>query len=291
MTTNERISAQSLYHPGRATLLAHASEVVYRGPARVESMTQRHWGESDFRFFDIDSTQCSLAANYDEIVVCFRGTEKKLDDWVIDLDCSLVSGPLGGKVHQGFYDALAMVWGALHETVAKLMAERPRQLWLTGHSLGGALAMLAAAKWTDEGMPVTGIHTFGQPRVGDNEFARNYDFKLRQRSFRHVNHLDIVTRTPPRAMGYSHAGTLVYFTENGEVEHDGTWWRKFLSGWCGAFENILDWCGEGVRDHRMTEYVAILESIAPAMAPQGAPRLSLYAPPGSLLAPRRRRAA
>ena len=260
------INAQAQYEPTVATRLAHAALEAYEPPAAVEKMAKIYWGpHCQVWFFNVESTQCGVVANEEEVLVCFRGSEKRLEDVLVDLDFSLVPGPLGGSVHAGFYDGLTLVWSSLDELVLGLMAERPRRLLVTGHSLGGALATLAAAQWRQQGQAVHAVYTYGQPRSGDSEFARAYDLALRARSFRLVNNLDAVTRVPPRAMGYSHMGTLVYFDNQGSPHHGIQWWRNFLNGWCGAIENILDWCGEGLRDHRMVHYLERLAFLAPAM--------------------------
>lgn len=260
------ITAAAQYEPTLATRLAHASLESYQSAAVVEKMAQTYWGpHCQVWFFNVESTQCALIANEEELVVCFRGSESKMEDWLVDLDFTLVPGPLGGLVHGGFYDGLSLVWSSLDEVVRGLMAERPRKLLITGHSLGGALATLAAAQWKADGQEVNAVYTYGQPRSGNNEFGRAYNLALRSRSFRLVNNLDVVTRIPPRSVGYSHMGTLVYFDDQGSPRHGMEWWREFLNGWYGAIDNILEWCGEGVRDHRMANYVERLAVLAPAM--------------------------
>lgn len=52
-------------------------------------------------------------------------------------------------------------------------------LWLTGHSLGGAMATLAAAWLAERKIPFSGAYTFGQPRVGDDNFQVAFDTKLK----------------------------------------------------------------------------------------------------------------
>lgn len=60
---------------------------------------------------------------------------------------------------------------------------RTRSVWFTGHSLGAALATLAA----DLFEPARGVCTLGSPRVGDVAFATLFDARFRQRSARYVN--------------------------------------------------------------------------------------------------------
>jgi hypothetical protein len=76
-----------------------------------------------------------------------------------------------------------------------------RSLWITGHSLGGALAMLTAAFLANvQNHPLAGVYTFGQPRVGDPVFQRRYDETLGDITFRCVNNCDPVPHLPPREL-------------------------------------------------------------------------------------------
>lgn len=261
------IDAKHQFDIRRAKQLCEASEAVYLAPEEIETLAHERLACSEFLFFDVQSTQCFLSANYDELIICFRGTESRLEDWVVDLDFSLVDGPFGGKVHEGFLDGLSLVWSALDYEVRRLLAERPRRLYVTGHSLGGALANLAAAMWAQQEVPVSGVYTYGQPRTGDCKYGRQFNLALRHCAFRIVNDLDIVTRTPPRSMGYTHNGTLIYLTEEG-AEDDMRWWQRFLGGWGGTIETILDWCGEGVEDHRITNYFSQLDRLAAKERPR-----------------------
>jgi triacylglycerol lipase len=219
-----------------------------------------------------------------------------LEDWIADLDFELVSGPWQGKVHAGFYDALSCVWRMLDADVERLLTEGPRQLWVTGHSLGAALASLAVSRWLEGGRPVAGLYTFGQPRTGDRTFARHFDFAFRPYTFRVVNHLDVVTRTPPRSLGYWHLGTFIYLTETGQLSSDFGWWQRFLQGWQGAIETILDWGAEGLQDHRLQGYRRALDRAGSqpgggAAVPAQPPVLLPYPrSAGPLIRPRRRAA-
>jgi hypothetical protein len=142
----------------------------------------------------------------------------------------------------------------LEREVRRLQAERQRCLLVAGHSLGAALAALAVARWLAADVPVSGLFAFGQPRTGDGKFARHFDFAFRPYAFRIVNDRDIVTRTPPRSLGYRHLGTFIYLTDSGDVADDVGWWQQFLDGWQGAIESITEWGGGGIEKHGMACY-------------------------------------
>ena len=140
----------------------------------------------------------------DMAVVSFRGTEN-IRDWETNLQYSQTpaASPYpavnesGGRVHQGFLDAFMSV----REQIAQYL---PRAegvpIYITGHSLGGALATLGAVYLS--GWGPAACYTFGAPRVGDKEFSK----RLQTSVYRVVNPLDTVPRVPARSQGYCHAG-------------------------------------------------------------------------------------
>ena len=145
------------------------------------------------------------------MLIAFRGTES-LGDWITDL--SVFSDPWRpfGSAHSGFLEA----YGFVRQTIASVVAEPgpARKLWITGHSLGGALATIAAAELKDT-IAIRGVHTFGQPRLVDEQAQRFFARHFADRFFRFVNDDDLVTRIPP---GYEHVGRLVHFDEQGNVQ-------------------------------------------------------------------------
>ncbi|WP_437551908.1 lipase family protein [Sorangium sp. So ce367] len=103
------------------------------------------------------------------------------------------------------------------------VANNPPAFYITGHSLGGALAVLAGAILhrdddfsTRFGSAVRGIYTYGQPMVGDSTFAREHKDNIGTILFRHVYERDIVPRLPPITMGrFEHIGREYHSTETG----------------------------------------------------------------------------
>lgn len=297
MTASRYLNATHYFDLATALQLASAAELVYADPHKVERTVIEGWRYSHFCFLDVEATQCLVAADAESILVCFRGTEAdRPEDWIADLDFDLVDGPLGGCVHEGFYDALSCVWHLLDKEVGRLQDDSRRSLWVTGHSLGAALAALAVARWCEAGRPVSGLYTFGQPRTGDCTFTRNFDFDFRPHAFRIVNNLDVVTRTPPRSLGYEHHGTFIYFTDSGALSDDVRWWQRFLDGWQGAVDMILDWGREGIQDHGIGAYRQQIETaLRNPTKPRAADDVEASRPPraepaAAVIRPRRRAA-
>jgi hypothetical protein len=114
-----------------------------------------------------------------------------------------------GRVHLGFRQAFDVIRPRLDATLARLTPGRT--LWFCGHSLGAALATLAAGHYVG----TRGVSTLGSPRVGDTVFARAFDAKLSGRSLRYVNGNDLVTHVP--RVGYKHVELGRFIAPDGSV--------------------------------------------------------------------------
>ena len=246
------------YRGSNALLLAKASLLAYKPEKEIQNETQR-WGCTNSMFFNRKGTQAYLTGNDDMLILAFRGTEQKLEDWMTDAKMKLTDGP-GGKVHRGFHRALKNVWQDIRKALDEFRG-KGQSIWITGHSLGAALATLAAATLGDdkEDIPVNGIYTFGQPRVGDRTFARNYNQDFGEIAFRFVNNNDVVTRVPPRTFGYRHVGRFLYIDSKHRLQDDIHWWNHFLDRLRGRREDFGKLGTDGIKDHGMERYIARLE--------------------------------
>jgi len=188
--------------------LAQISDSAYlEGPLLEATLTK--WGFARLEEIRRESMFACVASNDDVLVVAFRGTSDAVD-WLVNAD--LRSTRLEhGWAHRGFYQA---VQNLLEQTnrAAEAQGLGHKRLWITGHSLGGALALLFAYDCLQNDVQPAGVVTFGQPMVVDGSLALYLNEKLRDRYVRLVNGGDIVTRMVPR---YSHCGNLVWFTGDG----------------------------------------------------------------------------
>jgi len=206
------------YDPRNALSLGHASDLAYKPEPEVQQQVS-DWGFSHVRFFSDNGTQAYFAARNDLQILVFRGTEpQRPEDILTDADCRLITAH-GGRVHKGFHDALKSVITPVAAEIRTLPGNS-RKLWLTGHSLGGALATLAVIALDTHGIHTDGISTYGQPRSGDAAFARAYRNRSNGRSYRHVNFHDCVTMLPLPIMGYRHVGWEKYFDAQGNLYHE-----------------------------------------------------------------------
>ncbi len=170
-----------------------------------------------------------IASRGPELFLVFRGTVT-VEEWVRNLRFTLAPYLLSGmgKVHEGFLETYGFVRQRVQEALSA--QERGKRLFIAGHSLGGALATLAApdvSQATPFPSPV--VYTYGSPRVGDRAFAEAWNQAHAARAFRIVNTSDIVPSIPlpvPFAgvLGgfFTHVETPVDFTiqeENLEKNH------------------------------------------------------------------------
>ena len=197
--------------------LAEVSTLVYADEDFVRTRFSKA-GLPQVRFFDKQSTQCFVANNDQFAIVAFRGSEiwkkkekfdlnKVMADLKADVDIRLTDWPQGGKVHRGFKEALEEVWLDLLPYIRQLDG-KGCNIWMTGHSLGAALATLCAGRYGN----VQAVYTFGSPRVGNDFFKEQYGVN----TYRIVNNDDIVARVPPPG-AYRHVGELKFIDSDGII--------------------------------------------------------------------------
>ena len=265
---------EAAYQAVNAWWLAELSRLVYKqeddeteDPAhtgrRKNALKTAHLQEAQFFNSDV-GTQCAVVTPEpgsgldDFAVLVFRGTHNLLD-WLTNVKVLPRAWDGPGKVHAGFRDAFESVWQAVDAFLDTIAGP----VFYTGHSLGGALATLAAARRAPQA-----LYTFGAPRTGDAAFARalHTSGNIRVPTFRVVNNRDLVTRVPPVDLGFMHAGAVHYFTHDGrrlvnpsrdEMEVDRKQEDPFqdAAGWLERFGRPP----ESFADHSSCNYVTLLE--------------------------------
>lgn len=190
--------------------LAEAALAAYWGPADGIAMFTAAGCDCEYLDDTPTSTECFLAWRDSWLLVAFRGTQSgQWKDVVTDAAAVLVPWP-AGNVHAGFKRSLDAIWPALEARLDALSAGRT--VWFCGHSLGAALATLAADRY-----PATrGVATFGSPRVGDFVFANAFSARFKGKSLRYVNDHDIVTHVPP-PVGYKHVDARRTIAPDGTI--------------------------------------------------------------------------
>lgn len=193
---------ESEFHWNTAMSTVLASHIAYFDKVQARQ-TCDSWGLKNCHFIARDNTECFVAGDGNIAIVAFRGTETLLADWLTDLN-AIGTTKTYGRVHRGFWAAFQGVADLLDAAIADLGAPT---LVLTGHSLGGALAVIAAAEWLNK-YRIGSIYTYGQPAAGKGYFTGFMQENFDNRFYRFVNDDDIVPMVPPL---YHHTGQLYHF--------------------------------------------------------------------------------
>lgn len=210
--------------------MADYSLLAYCGQPEVEQVLNKLLGQQnhtlDWINSDDTNTQGFAVATEGYVLIAFRGTEfprptsvlkspSELRDMATDILTDIKKLPpqiinngmptFENPVHPGFATALQSVWPQLQGILSK---SDSKPIWLTGHSLGGALSTLLADQISGR---VQALYTFGSPCVGTSEFTQLFEIKshLGDKTFRYVHGIDAV----PAAftllnMDYQHVGQL-----------------------------------------------------------------------------------
>lgn len=257
------------YNPQNALTLAEAAQLAYADPVEINKCVSG-WGFAPERIHHFHKkilippvdTQGYVFSNDEAIIIAFRGTKDKLD-WLTDAKFLPVAGPNSiGKVHRGFERALEPIIEELVQVINRYR-DNGQMLFYTGHSLGAALATLAARRVQFASHNVhwpMGVYTFGSPCVGDHHFCDAYDKDLQSRTFRFVNNNDAVPRLLMAT--YRHVGRLLYFDAEGRVNSETTALERFFNLITAAVEDIRasNFHIDGLQDHGMSNYVAHLKA-------------------------------
>jgi triacylglycerol lipase len=273
MPLNPKISTYSL---DNALACAKASLLAYNLPTTpitaAQVSTAFGLNVTDLVVFDGAGTDARgfLALMDGAIAIVFRGTDS-IQNWLDDGEILLVPFRDKGLIHSGFKRSLDSVWTLIAATLDRWKGGG-RTLWITGHSLGGGLALLATAYLrfpldaaATVPKPVAGLYTFGQPRAGNSLFGKPCDADFGDQYFRFVNKLDIVPRVPPRLLGYWHAGNIEYIDSKGDIQSDIAWWHEFLDTVEVGIEGFQALRAghpriDAIQDHSMALYLAAIQA-------------------------------
>ena len=170
----------------------------------------------------------SISSN--DVYISWRGT-KTIYEWIQDatfeqVPCSFLPSPQNEMVHKGFFtlytsDSAAhpSPQNAVKNYLNGLTDKHKKRVWITGHSLGGAMCVLNTCDILANipGFKSVITYNFASSRVGDVDFVKTFNSKIlingKPSSWRIPNDgYDIVTMLPPEVMGYQHVNELYSIT-------------------------------------------------------------------------------
>jgi Lipase (class 3) len=160
----------------------------------------------DFHTTGAQAIALRLLAN-GKLLLVFSGYEPSFVDFATDRHAAKTPWPPGGQVHLG----CAKLWADMWPAIQHRLGNQLDACIFTGHSMGAALATLAASQVQS---PLARLVTTGSPAVGDAAFATTI---AGMEIDRYVNCCDVICTLPPPHLDYVHVGALRYIDSAGEV--------------------------------------------------------------------------
>lgn len=235
----------------KSLLFAELSLIAYNDDAEVRGAAAAI-GFDSIRFYENDGSQAYKIANeYDCVITC-RGTEpNEWNDIKADAQVLSVISETVGRVHKGFKTEVDDLWPLME----KDLVDETRTLYFTGHSLGGAMSTISAARCRVSSIKPNpqAIYSFGSPRVGNKRYINDHktDYK------RWVNNNDIVTQIPPIWMGYHHGGEEIYIDYMGRISSVRGWQRTKDRLW-GFLKGLGLLKVDHLADHSIYAYIKVI---------------------------------
>jgi triacylglycerol lipase len=242
----------------RSALFAKISSYCYQN---LQFM-QENFKEYHVQYYTHKGSDAFVLENDTDVIVVCRGTEvQQISDVKADLSISKTNA-LVGKIHIGFNHYVDKIWPGILSRGVNARTEN-KMLWLTGHSLGAAMATIMAYRFATYDLAATpaGLFTYGSPRVGNRKFV-NYFNNLPFEHHRWVNDGDIVTKIPFAPFFY-HCGIMHHIDSKGQVtmNYERTFNPMKLLGLTSP-RGIINTIMGDVKDHSSELYKAFLGAAA-----------------------------
>lgn len=196
-----------------AELMLELSRRAYDDPIDARAAFQKLGFESET--LNDGSMQGYALAIGDTVVLCFRGTEIDDPSDVLQDLKFIRSRKSGGSIHGGFDSGYV----GMHKQVLKFLDQhKPARVWITGHSLGGALSVVCAYYLLqDTKVEIAGIMTFGQPMTVSKGLAASLDSQIGHKYVYFINDMDPVARA---VEPYVHFGFMVHYVDGKIIKSD-----------------------------------------------------------------------
>ncbi len=238
-----------------AKLTVNLARLAYAEPAVIDQELAS-LGLHNVAHFDEPSTQAFIAKDGMSVYLSFKGSQEAAD-WLTNAKFLPTTSELGVKVHSGFVDALDEVWAEIESRV--VAAGLP--VTVTGHSLGAALASLAAIRLAKKDQQIAAVYTYGQPRTGHSSFRKLYESALGSKTYRFVNHIDLVTRVPLLLQGYRHVGRRMYFDGSEAFHADASFLRIARDDLTYRLSHFGKLDSIGIKPHLIKPYASLVNTL------------------------------
>ena len=237
----------------RALVAAKLSAHAYKSEKAAVNAAKK-MGFKWVKLISRDGAEVLVAKDRNDLWFAFRGTEpSKVNDVMADLNMIKGAAKAGGKVHSGFQKEVNDLWmDVLAEIEHNDQLKVRKDVYMTGHSLGAAMATIAATRYAPHE-----LFTFGSPRVGGPRFIKN----IKCPHLRFMNNNDIVCRIPPAWLGFRHHGEMIYFNADGNQQPKPTWKDLFL-GVLNSWKRFKFF--DGIVDHDIPNYVKAITKLIKA---------------------------
>ncbi len=181
-----------------AWLFSECSRLAYNTNAHARQSALDQIECSEHYWCEVEDLAAGIWMHQENCILAFRGTNQP-KNWLRNIDALLEQFDNYGKVHSGFLAAFDLCWQHLRRHMPTY-----KQLICCGHSLGGAMASIAALT-----CKANALFTFGSPRVGDETFSQQFEHIFHLRC---CNRDDIVTHLPPSKdrFIYKHIGEALW---------------------------------------------------------------------------------
>jgi hypothetical protein len=274
---------------GNARALMWASQLAYENAKTIAAVRQRLGFTSIAPFVEHKTsitgsfeTRGIIGERPNAVVLAFGGTDPAVWE-TLATDAHFHPAP-GSNTHAGFQVAVEGARAEIDQAI-QLSRQTGKPLFVTGHSLGGALAALAAKRADAAGATPKAVYAFGMPRVGGEQFRTAYDARLGPTTYRLVHGVDIIARVPMSEIGFRHVGRVLQCDSAGRFDPSaplsalGADQPRFLRGLVdilvggvagllagnvfqpmglGTFGPLFKFLPPPIRDHLQDRYLAAL---------------------------------
>lgn len=184
-----------------------------------------------------------------EIFIVFRGSND-IQDWLGNMNINIVAG-----IHEGFREMLNEIFIELSNYIFYKFTNKIN-IYLTGHSMGGALASLCAIRLRKIGFKnIQETYTFGQPNYCNRTF-KNKIKDLNLKFLNYINNNDIVPTLPKQL---TVCGEIIYINSKGEIENNLSFVNKYKDKLLGFLKALFkDGKIDYIDDHKIDNYIKSL---------------------------------